>query len=280
MNGIERLALQRKAGTRPIVEDIDLLLVHLGMENVTVMTPKVEVKLRSGEWGQIPIQLECSIIPSQYRINITFIEGYPDIIPLLFVLSEEHVSPAYNASLRGFAPCEEYAESLTEQIREFSRELVGEQHLALQIVKRAKMLILGEGGGEETKSSLSSKYLDNAVVSELVVDELESQEELQSELIVYRCRYCRTELFTSETTEVHDRLNSSQPCQNVFLSESPSWLSLESEGKILCLNEKCRAKLGSWSWSGFNCSCGTWVAPSFQFSRGKVDPSSIINMQR
>ena len=276
MNGVERLALQREAGTRPIIEDIDALLMHLGMENVTVMTPKVEVKLRSGEWGQIPLQIECSMIPSQYRINITFIEGYPKTCPLFFVLSEAHASPAYNSSMREFSPCEQYAESLTTQLRELSSELIGQQHLALHIIKRAKILIFC-GESELLSSSI---HPDEAAASDFVDGDVDSREELEPELIVYKCRYCRTELFTSEMTAVHERLNSLQPCQNVFLSESPSWLSLESEGKILCLNEKCRAKLGSWSWSGFSCSCGAWVAPSFQFSRGKVDPSPTINMQR
>ena len=39
----------------------------------------------------------------------------------------------------------------------------------------------------------------------------------------------------------------------------------------MCPNAKCDAKLGAWSWAGLQCSCGTWVAPSFSIHRNKVD---------
>jgi hypothetical protein len=282
MNGIERLALQRKAGMRPIIEDIDELYINLGMENVKVMTPKVEVKLRSGEWGQIPMQVECRLDSLQYRINITFHEGYPQVLPLLFILNEEQPSPSYNASLRRFDPCEEYVISFTEKLREMSQELIGQQHLLASIIKSAKDMV-DEVVPAQSESSPTHVPLiggnDDRVVSSSDADR-DSEEAASPDLFLYKCRYCRAELFTSEMTEPHDRLNPSQSCQNIFLAESPKWLSLDLEGKILCVNEKCHAKLGSWSWSGFNCSCGTWIAPSFQFSKGKIDPCILINMQR
>lgn len=32
-------------------------------------------------------------------------------------------------------------------------------------------------------------------------------------------------------------------------------------GKILCPNEKCGAKIGSFDWAGIQCGCKEWVVP-------------------
>ncbi|CAG8599539.1 1055_t:CDS:2, partial [Diversispora eburnea] len=41
------------------------------------------------------------------------------------------------------------------------------------------------------------------------------------------------------------------------------------DGKINCPN--CKFKLGNYSWAGMQCSCGTWVTPSFAIHKEKVD---------
>lgn len=41
------------------------------------------------------------------------------------------------------------------------------------------------------------------------------------------------------------------------------------EGKLNC--PKCSFKLGSYSWYGMPCSCGTWVCPSFSIHKSRVD---------
>lgn len=41
------------------------------------------------------------------------------------------------------------------------------------------------------------------------------------------------------------------------------------EGKFGC--PKCDTKIGTWNWSGAQCSCGTWVVPAIQVPRSKVD---------
>jgi hypothetical protein len=35
----------------------------------------------------------------------------------------------------------------------------------------------------------------------------------------------------------------------------------DMEGKIICPNKKCGAKLGSYDWAGVRCSCKEWVVP-------------------
>jgi len=32
-------------------------------------------------------------------------------------------------------------------------------------------------------------------------------------------------------------------------------------GKILCPNERCKAKLGNYDWAGVACGCKEWVIP-------------------
>ena len=32
-------------------------------------------------------------------------------------------------------------------------------------------------------------------------------------------------------------------------------------GKIVCPNEKCKAKIGNFDWAGVQCGCKEWVTP-------------------
>jgi len=57
--------------------------------------------------------------------------------------------------------------------------------------------------------------------------------------------------------------------------------SLLAEGKLCCPNVKCNSRLGSFHWSGSQCSCGTWVTPSIKVTKSRVDvkvdvPSPVI----
>ena len=69
-------------------------------------------------------------------------------------------------------------------------------------------------------------------------------------------------------------------CQSYFLEEKPEWLDLSTirmvEGKIFCPTSTCGAKLGSWCWSGSQCSCGAWICPSFQFNCSKLDEIKVL----
>ncbi|KAG0054623.1 dual specificity phosphatase 12 [Gryganskiella cystojenkinii] len=59
-------------------------------------------------------------------------------------------------------------------------------------------------------------------------------------------------------------------CQSYFI-EPVEWIQelYGLEGKISC--PKCDSKLGTFNWSGEQCSCGTWVTPAFMMHKGKVD---------
>mmetsp|Transcript_11150 Transcript_11150/g.11174 ORF Transcript_11150/g.11174 Transcript_11150/m.11174 type:complete len:160 (+) Transcript_11150:73-552(+) len=97
----------------------------------------------------------------------------------------------------------------------------------------------------------------------------------------FACRTCRTVLFSSSALESHvDKIvetvqeaNHSNPhCSSWFLQEPTSWMECSDLlGKLSCPNERCKAKLGSWNWSGSRCSCGQWITPAFQFQKSRLD---------
>ncbi|KAF9975471.1 dual specificity phosphatase 12 [Actinomortierella ambigua] len=77
------------------------------------------------------------------------------------------------------------------------------------------------------------------------------------------------------TEAVQSNISPIQPatstsCQSYFI-EPIEWIQglHELEGKISC--PKCDSKLGTFSWAGEQCSCGSWVTPAFMLHKGKVD---------
>lgn len=102
----------------------------------------------------------------------------------------------------------------------------------------------------------------------------------------YSCRKCRLMLFGESDLQdpphvaathkfsprKHDGLSSlERPCQSYFLHSAKRWMGDLSEvgGKLSC--PRCDSKLGNWSWSGAQCSCGTWVVPAIQIPCSRVD---------
>ena len=106
--------------------------------------------------------------------------------------------------------------------------------------------------------------------------------------IKYTCRRCRTVLFTGADTASHEQGQQSfshhrlskakrgavavdefgfpdpvaaaeakaalQRCDSFFLAESLPWMGLE-EGRLLCPNSACGARIGTLKWAGSQCSC-------------------------
>jgi hypothetical protein len=133
--------------------------------------------------------------------------------------------------------------------------------------------------------------------------------------IIYCCRKCRKELFLCEDvihdntmrlaksihqqaasesgkkgfhakrTEQNQLIQDAQ-CTSVFISLPKPWMNIqgdmgdkdaielfENSGKIQC--PKCHCKLGSFSWSGQQCSCSQWITPAFQFTLSHIDPKPV-----
>ncbi|RHY08671.1 hypothetical protein DYB37_002431 [Aphanomyces astaci] len=119
-----------------------------------------------------------------------------------------------------------------------------------------------------------------------------SEDESKVEFV---CRMCRVLLFTSDDLLQHEpqkhqisqrkKLKESKlgavDCSSFFLVDTKEWMDEASlaEGKLLCPVAKCNARLGSFGWSGSQCSCGTWVTPSVQFTKSRVDVKLKMNIQ-
>ncbi|KAL4399338.1 tyrosine protein phosphatase Yvh1 [Malassezia pachydermatis] len=68
------------------------------------------------------------------------------------------------------------------------------------------------------------------------------------------------------------------PRCSAYFVEPLTWMMDSSDvvegvisGRLICPNDKCQAKLGSWTWAGTQCACGAWVTPAFGLQRAKVD---------
>jgi dual specificity phosphatase 12 len=49
------------------------------------------------------------------------------------------------------------------------------------------------------------------------------------------------------------------------------------EGRLDC--PRCHTKLGSYCWSGAQCSCGRWVTPAFMLHRKQVDEIKAVRLR-
>jgi dual specificity phosphatase 12 len=101
----------------------------------------------------------------------------------------------------------------------------------------------------------------------------------------FACKRCRTVLFGEADLEDPPHAQSlhnfrkksplkslqSKVCANHFLSGPLPWMSAMDgmEGKLHCF--KCETKIGHYSWTGAQCSCGTWVTPAIMIPLSKVD---------
>jgi dual specificity phosphatase 12 len=109
------------------------------------------------------------------------------------------------------------------------------------------------------------------------------------DLTRYACKSCRTPLFGEDDLEdpphgqsLHNFRkkmhkvgyhgnSSSGSCQNHFVGRPLPWMNgcPGVEGKMHC--PKCRTKVGHYSWTGAQCSCGTWITPAIMIPSSKVD---------
>lgn len=129
-----------------------------------------------------------------------------------------------------------------------------------------------------------------AMLQDIKHTEVSSMEEHEPEsaehaVANYACRICRRVLFTANDLEGHQAAKQHftirkhkgkemrSGCLSYFLAEKPDWMGEmeEVEGKILCPNTTCSARLGTYKWTGSQCSCGTWVTPAIQMPKSKID---------
>lgn len=110
----------------------------------------------------------------------------------------------------------------------------------------------------------------------------------------FKCKKCRKVLFSSLDLELHQKCMSvavnygpkgidanRKECTSYFLDSDSdlSWLPKAEGvvgGKINC--DKCSAKIGHFSWTATQCSCGVWITPAFQVHKSKVDKVQPVNI--
>ncbi|KAK4175821.1 protein-tyrosine phosphatase-like protein [Triangularia setosa] len=97
-----------------------------------------------------------------------------------------------------------------------------------------------------------------------------------------RCKKCRRRLATEPFVVPHQGRGNKEKegCPHYFV-EALSWmrdtLELgELEGRLSCPHPKCGSSVGRYSWRGFKCSCGDWVAPAFSLQQSKVDKVTVM----
>jgi hypothetical protein len=112
------------------------------------------------------------------------------------------------------------------------------------------------------------------------------------ELTRYACRKCRTALFGVDDLQdpphsqsLHNfskkmhkvGYGNAGTCQNHFIAQPLSWMGGCDgvEGKLHC--PKCKTKVGHYSWTGAQCSCGTWVTPAIMIPLSKVDEMNPLS---
>ncbi|KAG8832152.1 hypothetical protein FRC17_001904 [Serendipita sp. 399] len=115
---------------------------------------------------------------------------------------------------------------------------------------------------------------------------MEQQSEIPAENRRIRCKMCRRtlagrtnlsghhpqegtvaeQLENENENNEHDTPTAlmSPHCSGYFV-QPLQWMTFlgdgSSTGKILCPNERCKAKVGNYDWAGVKCSCGEWVTP-------------------
>ena len=149
---------------------------------------------------------------------------------------------------------------------------------------RGKRLARQRAKEEEALSKAATQTVPDEVRKE---EPLSAPHEIDLKKDHFSCRKCRRVLFGRDDLQdpphvpaqhgfgyrKHGVELGESPCQSHFLQECLDWMGEDilqsSEGKFSC--PKCHTKLGTWHWSGAQCSCGTWVVPAIQIPRSKVD---------
>ena len=307
MDGISIAKKQELIGVRAVVEDIDSLRMMLGFDYVKMLTPKVEVRLRSAAKAHIPLKLSCTISTHSDPLQavITFPGTYPADNLLIEVTDQTGViADEMTSKLQEFCACSWFQlSSQKEMLQMYLDSRVSEvEHStdyprAVDAINYLKQLLLLT----DTVAATSEITVDNLSISieerlpshdPLVTYTADEEQEVPEESSLmeteqteddkyYSCMVCGYYLFQDHQIEKHyptqkdaDRRGGKiLPCSSVFTSSPPSFMDetkiLENTVKIAC--PKCQGKLGLICWTGSQCSCGAWITPAFQYINSKVD---------
>ena len=305
MNGKERLQAQIASGVRELVEDIDYLRIKFGSSNqIKILTPRVETRLRSGYTAAIAMKLQF-VYEKLLTVTLTYEMTYPRESPInieivaaainddedvdLTLTKDHHSNVESVISTPLIILSEDEMSSLKRFVTEKCQERDDNGFFlrtpALCDCLRGYVIdhLLPHSSTTTAAAPAALPYssLEAGVIGGKAVIQSESITENTTVLssnhsfTYFTCGSCRHVLFQLSDTVTHAPPKSFQPsnCTSYFLHESPSWLVSsrpdQINGKITC--PKCTSKLGHWSWSGLQCGCTSWVTPAFQIIKSKVD---------
>jgi hypothetical protein len=269
MDGRQRAQLQRKKGTRPIVEELDRLRMEFGFDHVQVLTPIVEIRLRAGFEPPKPLKVSLPLNrqegPTHMVLNFVFQLGYPTV-PVTVELCNEGASRDVGL----------------EEEQEFLLDIQNEGvQDCCEIVRRFKEQFLLSKADVQL-ALLNESELEGEFGDEQAAEEVDGTEEaptvqapsVEAPHCSYCCKICGTVLFESAHLHEHSTPkpgNHNHRCTSYYLEDAPTWLNLENteSDKLHCT--KCKARVGTWSWAGGKCSCEAWITPAFQFVKSKLD---------
>lgn len=124
-------------------------------------------------------------------------------------------------------------------------------------------------------------------------------EDIEEEVAVevLSCRKCRRQLFTTDMLAPHipptktkrdtfrrnKGISAEGVCHSLWLQQDQvDWADAQAAeggaGTLSC--PSCATKLGTFSWSGLQCSCGGWEAPGLQIGMTRVDRNPLGGHQR
>jgi dual specificity phosphatase 12 len=290
MDGSTLALMQETIGVRKIVEDIDALRMMLGFDNVVVLTPKVEIRLRSAEKPAIPMKVSCNICynDSSSRLLLTFPQGYPnDSLVTEVTSSDGAILELMTEKLQQYclAPStESEMPASLEQPRSYRRAPI--------VVSYLRQLLEDGSLHSSPIDLIAAGIHTNDDIPDLVITKTEigsssessdchNEEADTEDDKFYSCMVCGSFLFSDSEVEKHtptqkdfDRRGGKiLQCSSVFISSLPKFMDdskvTENTVKIAC--PKCAGKLGLISWTGSQCSCGAWITPAIQFINSKVD---------
>lgn len=255
MNGKEITSLQLERGTRAIVECLDEMRISCGFDRVILLTPIVEIKLRS---GFIPAK-ELSFA---YRLEDSSVN-------LIFTIPNKFPNQPIEVTIESNV---DYALELQDQAQQYSSDnSEGSYPKALEIKNKLFSWLQENNKLISTETELITKLILKAIE-----DDNEDSLNKVTEPVFYACRTCRTCLLDNSQLNDHSR-NETNKCTSYFLEDPPHFLTIKSDeetGKLNC--PKCGSRIGNWSWIGNTCSCGKWITPAFQFTKSKLDIKRIV----
>ncbi|KRX01145.1 hypothetical protein PPERSA_08246 [Pseudocohnilembus persalinus] len=173
------------------------------------------------------------------------------------------------------------AKHLVEKSRQETHPSIG----FVQQIEKYSEIIKNEGRvtqQTQTKDQQQNKQMEqleqkqnqniNTNINNIKQQRMNIIQNQQQKETLYKCQKCRKQLFT-QSEIVHEKKDPfKDKCTSIFVDQ-PNWIQSEdlysNDSKFLC--PFCKNKLGEIKQSGKSCSCGQWVAPSFQILLKSID---------